>query len=68
MDWVKLHTHWMCKIKSDGAFKASNAMAAARGLLRDDQGQWRISFIANIGSGSFMTFELWGALLDLRLA
>ena len=57
-----------CKINSDGAFKVREGVAAANGLLRDNNGKWMAGFIANLGHCSVMVAKIWGAWYALQLA
>ena len=58
--WLKLNT--------DGAFRASDGMAMAGGLVRDGYSNWVAEFSAKLGHCSVTYAELWGVHEGLALA
>ena len=56
------------KFNTDGAMKASCQVAAAGGILRNDQGNWLVGFAMNLGNYSALVAEIWGAWKALNLA
>ena len=58
--WVKLNT--------DGASRGNPGLATAGGVLRDEEGNWRGGFAANIGRCSAPLAELWEVYYGLYFA
>ena len=55
------------KINSDGSV-AHDYMAAYRGVLRDDAGNFISAYSANVGTCAMLHAKLWGILHGLKLA
>jgi len=53
------------KLNTDGSVRGNPGMAAAGGLLRDEQGRWLSGFMVNIGQSTNTVAELWGLLSGL---
>ncbi|KAG7592734.1 Ribonuclease H domain [Arabidopsis thaliana x Arabidopsis arenosa] len=60
MGWFKLNT--------DGASRGNPGLAAAGGVLRNEEGEWCGGFALNIGRCSAPLAELWGVYYGLYIA
>ncbi|KAH1129048.1 hypothetical protein J1N35_000426 [Gossypium stocksii] len=57
---------WM-KLRTDGSVKKNSSYDVARGILRDNHGEWIIRFYQQLRKCSILDVELWGILYDLSL-
>ncbi|KAF7810660.1 putative ribonuclease H-like domain-containing protein [Senna tora] len=67
-----LPIHWIepeksfCKLNIDGV--ASNNLMGTRGIIRNDQGHYMISFCKFVGQGNTVQAELWALQIGLSIA
>ncbi|CAL1382608.1 unnamed protein product [Linum trigynum] len=65
--WQAPTQGWAC-LNMDGSVMLSQGSAAARGVLRSDEGRFVRCFMVNLGGGSITHAELAGIDYGLRLA
>ena len=65
--WTRPMSGW-CKLNTDGASKGNPGLAAAGGVIRDENGRWKGGFAINIGICSAPLAELWGVYYGLCIA
>ncbi|KAL9859832.1 putative RNA-directed DNA polymerase [Arabidopsis thaliana] len=67
ISWSRPSEGW-CKLNTDGASRGNPGLAAAGGVLRESNGEWRRGFAINIGICSAPLAELWGVYYGLYMA
>ncbi|KAF7810850.1 cell division cycle protein 48-like protein [Senna tora] len=69
-DWKECNmpNHEWVKINTDGAVCRASRLAGCGGIFRDDQGSWKLGFIAKIGTSTVLGEELWGIYYGLKTA
>ena len=55
-------------MNSDGAMKHDSGLAAAGGVMRDENGKWIGGFAAHLGYCSSVQAEIWGAWYGQKMA
>ncbi|WZZ66780.1 hypothetical protein YC2023_078150 [Brassica napus] len=65
--WTRPMSGW-CKLNTDEASKGNPGLAAAGGVIRDENGRWKGGFAINIGICSAPLAELWGVYYGLCIA
>ena len=65
--WTVPDKGWV-KVNSDGAMKHDSGLAAAGGVLRDENGRWMCGFATTLGYCSSVQAKIWGAWYSLKLA
>ncbi|KAF7820561.1 ribonuclease H [Senna tora] len=65
--WKKPNQEWI-KVNTDGAVCITTKIAGCGGICRDENGRWKLGFIANIGIATVNGAELWGIYNGLKTA
>lgn len=65
--WVPPPEGWI-KVNTDSAYSATEELATAGGLIRDNQGNFIEGFTLNVGSCNPLSAEPWAILHCLQLA
>ncbi|KAF7836121.1 ribonuclease H [Senna tora] len=65
--WRKPNQEWI-KVNTDGAVCRTTKIAGCKGVCRDENGRWKLGFIANIGIATVNGAELWGIYNGLKTA